>query len=62
MAAEIVNGPTHFELNTGTKIPSVGLGTWKAAPGEVGQAVIHAIKVCWFSILSFMQLKYIFLY
>lgn len=46
MAVEIVNGPTHFELNTGAKIPAVGLGTWKASSGEVGQAVIHAVKVC----------------
>ncbi|KAI5682573.1 hypothetical protein M9H77_03801 [Catharanthus roseus] len=34
-----------FELNTGGKIPSVGLGTWQADPGVVGQAVDVAIKV-----------------
>lgn len=36
--------PTHFELNMGSRIPSVGLGTWKASPGEVGQAVIQAVQ------------------
>ncbi|KAK3000411.1 hypothetical protein RJ639_020623, partial [Escallonia herrerae] len=36
---------THFELNTGAKIPSVGLGTWQADPGVVGQAVHTAIKI-----------------
>ncbi|KAL6138774.1 hypothetical protein ACLB2K_064053 [Fragaria x ananassa] len=34
----------HFDLNTGAKIPSVGLGTWHAEPGVVGQAVIAAVK------------------
>ncbi|KAG8376944.1 hypothetical protein BUALT_Bualt09G0116700 [Buddleja alternifolia] len=33
-----------FELNTGAKIPSVGLGTWQAAAGVVGDAVTAAIK------------------
>ncbi|KAK2972306.1 hypothetical protein RJ640_014364 [Escallonia rubra] len=35
---------THFELNTGAKFPSVGLGTWQADPGVVGQAVHTAVK------------------
>ncbi|XP_039136256.1 NADPH-dependent aldo-keto reductase, chloroplastic-like isoform X2 [Dioscorea cayenensis subsp. rotundata] len=34
----------HFTLNTGAKIPSVGLGTWQSEPGVVGQAVIAAVK------------------
>ncbi|XP_009402310.1 NADPH-dependent aldo-keto reductase, chloroplastic [Musa acuminata AAA Group] len=33
-----------FTLNTGAKIPSVGLGTWQSAPGLVGAAVIAAVK------------------
>uniref|UniRef100_A0A0B7JUG3 NADP-dependent oxidoreductase domain-containing protein n=1 Tax=Bionectria ochroleuca TaxID=29856 RepID=A0A0B7JUG3_BIOOC len=36
--------PTHFTLNTGAQIPSVGLGTWKSEPGEVRKAVAYALK------------------
>ncbi|THU85463.1 Aldo/keto reductase [Dendrothele bispora CBS 962.96] len=34
---------SHYVLNSGDKIPSVALGVWKAAPGEVGQAVKTAL-------------------
>ncbi|KAK4799655.1 hypothetical protein SAY86_025020 [Trapa natans] len=34
-----------FELNTGAMMPSVGLGTWRADPGVVGDALTKAIEV-----------------
>ncbi|WVZ98844.1 hypothetical protein U9M48_044221 [Paspalum notatum var. saurae] len=35
---------SYFVLNTGAKIPSVGLGTWQADPGVVGDAIYAAVK------------------
>lgn len=34
----------HFTLNTGARIPSVGLGTYKAAPGVVAGMLSSAVK------------------
>ncbi|KAF8089029.1 hypothetical protein N665_0520s0027 [Sinapis alba] len=34
-----------FELNNGAKIPLVGLGTWQASPGVVGDAISTAVKI-----------------
>lgn len=34
-----------FELNTGAKIPSVGLGTWRAEPDLISDAITTAVKV-----------------
>ncbi|RHN59099.1 putative oxidoreductase [Medicago truncatula] len=49
-----------FELNTGAKIPSVGLGTWLAEPGVVYDAISTAVNVSFFlifqSILFFVLL------
>ncbi|KAE8367921.1 hypothetical protein BDV27DRAFT_168913 [Aspergillus caelatus] len=47
---QLMKGLTHhtmatFTLNTGAKIPAVGFGTWKAAPGEAAAAVKTAFEV-----------------
>lgn len=34
-----------FTLNTGTKIPAVGLGTWQSKPEEVYDAVKQALQL-----------------
>ena len=34
---------THLTLNTGAQMPIIGLGTWKSAPKEAGQAVEYAL-------------------
>jgi diketogulonate reductase-like aldo/keto reductase len=36
-----------FELKNGARIPSVGLGTWRAALSVVDDAVTTAVKVGW---------------
>jgi len=37
--------PMSVDLNSGAKIPIFGLGTWKAAKGEVEDAVTEALKL-----------------
>lgn len=43
----------YFTLNTGAKIPAVGFGTWKAAPGDAGRAVEAALEAGYRHIVSF---------
>jgi diketogulonate reductase-like aldo/keto reductase len=52
-----------FTLNNGVKIPAIGLGTWKAPPGEVEHAVEHALKAGYRHIDGALayQVSYIFL-
>lgn len=40
----MANSIRYFQLNTGAKVPSVGLGTFQAGPGQVADAVTAAIK------------------
>jgi len=42
--ASLQNTAKTFALNTGSKIPAIGLGTWQSKPHEVEHAVEHALK------------------
>jgi diketogulonate reductase-like aldo/keto reductase len=37
--------PLFFDLPDGNRIPSIGLGTWKADPGQISAVVEHAIEI-----------------
>ena len=51
-----------FELNTGARIPCVGLGTWRAEPGVVAHAIATAIKVNLFLAALNSVLKFAFFF
>jgi hypothetical protein len=45
-------GNNKFQLTSGESIPAlglgssaIGLGTWKSAPGEVGEAILQALQL-----------------
>jgi len=42
--ASVKNTSKTFTLNTGDKIPAIGLGTWQSKPNEVKHAVEFALK------------------
>lgn len=55
MASES-NDLRFFELNnTGAKIPSIGLGTWLAAPGVVYDAIATAVNVAHFLLIIYFH-------
>lgn len=47
-----------FQLNTGAKIPSVGLGTWQSDPGVVADAVTAAVKVFALPFTLYLWIRY----
>jgi len=42
--ASVKNTAKTFTLNTGDKIPAIGLGTWQSKPNEVKHAVEYALR------------------
>jgi len=42
--ASVKNTAKTFTLNTGDKIPAIGLGTWQSKPNEVMHAVEYALR------------------
>ena len=44
MTTPVTPQEKHFTLNTGAKMPAIGFGTWKAAPGEAGKSVEAALE------------------
>ncbi|KAF4473105.1 GCY [Fusarium albosuccineum] len=43
-STQLTSSSLTFTLNTGDKIPAVGLGTWRAQPNKVSQAVETALR------------------